>query len=59
MSHGDGGAPVTGGAGGGVMQHQRGKERVRHTPLTSHDAQRIGLPRRWSINARGGSIFWW
>jgi hypothetical protein len=37
MSHGGGGAPVTGVTVGRVLQHQRGKERVRRTPLASHN----------------------
>jgi hypothetical protein len=45
MSHGGGGALVTGGAGGGggVLQHRRGKERVRRKPLASHVARRTRL----------------
>jgi hypothetical protein len=45
MSHGGGGAPIMGGAGGRVLQCRRGRERVRRTPLVSHDARRTGLPR--------------
>jgi hypothetical protein len=54
MSHGGRGAPVTGGAGGGVLQHRRRGEKVRCTPLVSHDARRTqitkgaeGRRRRW------------
>jgi hypothetical protein len=57
MSHGGGGAPVTGGTGGGILQHRKGKERVRRTPLASHDARRTGLSRRRRLDAGGGSIF--
>jgi hypothetical protein len=54
MSHGGRGAPVTGNAGGGVLQHRRRREKVRRTPLVSHDAWRTrrtegaeGRRRRW------------
>jgi hypothetical protein len=48
-----------GGIGGGVLHCWRGRERVRRTPLASHDARRTGLPRRRRLDARGGSFFWW
>jgi hypothetical protein len=51
MSHGGGDAPVTGGAGGRVLQCQMRRERVRRTPLASHDARRTGLPRRRRLDA--------
>jgi hypothetical protein len=57
MSHGRGGAPITGGISGGVLQCLRRRERVRCTPLVSHDAERTGLPRRQRLDAgvpRGG-----
>jgi hypothetical protein len=59
MSNGGGGAPVTGGVGGGVLQCRRRRERVRRTPIESHDAQRTGSPRRRKIDVGGGSDFWW
>jgi hypothetical protein len=37
MSHSGGGAPVMGGTGGGVLQCRRRRDRVRRTPLVSHD----------------------
>jgi hypothetical protein len=37
MSHSGGGAPVMGGTGGGVLQCRRRRDRVRRTPLMSHD----------------------
>jgi hypothetical protein len=59
MSHGGGDDPVKGGAGGGVLQHQRRGEKVRRTPLVSHDARRTqltegaeGRRQRW----RGGEV---
>jgi hypothetical protein len=59
MSNGGGGAPMTGGIGGGVLQCRRRRERVRRTPITSHDAQWTGSPRRRKIDADGGSDFRW
>jgi hypothetical protein len=54
MSHGGGGAPVTGDDGGRVLQHQRRGEKVRRMPIASHDAWRTrltegveGRRRRW------------
>jgi hypothetical protein len=43
MSHGGRGTLVTGGAGGGVLQHQRRGEKVRRMPVTRHDAWRTRL----------------
>jgi hypothetical protein len=51
MSYGGGGTPITGGTGGGILQCRRRRERVRRTPLVSHDARRIGLPRRRRLDA--------
>jgi hypothetical protein len=59
MSHGGRGDPVTGGTGDRVLQCQRGRERVRCKPLVSHDAGRAGIPRRWRLDAMGGSDFRW
>jgi hypothetical protein len=54
MSNSGRGTPVTGGTGGGVLQHQRRGEKVRRTPLASHNARRTrltegaeGRRRRW------------
>jgi hypothetical protein len=54
MSNIGGGALVTGGIGGVVLQCRRRRERVRHMPIESHDAQRTGSPRRRKIDAGGG-----
>jgi hypothetical protein len=51
MSHSGKGAPVTGGK---VLQCRRRRERVRRTPLVSHNARRTSLPRRWRLNAGVG-----
>jgi hypothetical protein len=59
MSHGASGASLMGGTGGGVLQCQRGRERVRRTPFVSHDARRTGLPRRRRLDAGGGLVFRW
>jgi hypothetical protein len=59
MSHGASGASLMGGTGGRVLQCQRGRERVRRTPLVSHDARRTGLPRRRRLDAGGGLVFRW
>jgi hypothetical protein len=55
MSYSGEGTPVM----GGVLQCRRGKERVRRTPLASHDARRTGLSRRQRLDTGGGSVFWW
>jgi hypothetical protein len=44
--NGGGGAPVTDGDGGVVLQHWGGREGVRHTAIWGHDARRGGSPRR-------------
>jgi hypothetical protein len=51
MFHGGRGALVTGDAGGGVLHHRWGKERVRRMPLVSYDTRRTGLPRRRRLDA--------
>jgi hypothetical protein len=42
MSNDGGGAPVMGGVGGVVLQCWRRRERVRCTPIETHDARRTG-----------------
>jgi hypothetical protein len=59
MSNGGGGAPVMGGVGGVVLQCQMRRERVRHTPIGSHDAWRTDSPRMLKIDARGGPDSRW
>jgi hypothetical protein len=46
MSNSGGGAPVMGGIVGRVLQCRRRRERMRCTPIASHDAQRTDSPRR-------------
>jgi hypothetical protein len=59
MSNGGGGATVMGGVSGRVLQCRRRKERVRHTPIESHDTRRAGSPGRRGCDAGSGSDFWW
>jgi hypothetical protein len=54
MSNIGGGALVMGGIGGVVLQCRRRRERVRHTPIESHDARRTGSPRKRKIDTGGG-----
>jgi hypothetical protein len=44
--NGSGGAPVTGGGNGVVLQHWGGREEARRIAIWSHDARRGGSPRR-------------
>jgi hypothetical protein len=46
-----GGAPMMGGV---VLQCWRRRERVRRTPIESHNAQRTGSPRRQKIDTGSG-----
>jgi hypothetical protein len=59
MSHGGKGTLVMGSVGGGVLQCWRRKERVRCTPIESHDVRRAGSLRRRGCDADSGSDFRW
>jgi hypothetical protein len=59
MFNGGGAAPVMGGISGAVLQCWKRRERVRRTPIVSHDARRTGSPRRRKIDAGSDSDFRW